>query len=222
MIAARRHRAIRVLDMSFINDDFLLQGNTASRLYHQYASRQPILDFHSHMSAVDVADDRRFNELYELWLEGDHYKWRAMRANGIEERFCTGDAPPLDKFRAWSKTVPNTLRNPLYHWTHLELKRYFGIDDLLNERTANEVWHRANAQLSENRLSVRGILRRFDVRALCTTDDPTDSLEAHQRVAASGFEIHVYPTFRPDRALETENTAAFNAWVDRLERAANL
>jgi glucuronate isomerase len=208
--------------MSFISDDFLLQGDTASRLYHQYASGQPILDFHSHMSPVDVADDRGFNNLYELWLEGDHYKWRAMRANGVSERFCTGDASPLDKFRAWSKTVPNTLRNPLYHWTHLELKRYFGIDDLLDESTANEVWQRANAQLSENRLSVRGILRRFDVRALCTTDDPTDSLEAHQRIAVSGFEIRVYPTFRPDRALETEDPAAFNVWVDRLERAANV
>src|SRR5690349_10743695 len=178
--------------MSFINDDFLLQGNTASRLYHQYASRQPILDFHSHMSAVDVADDRRFNELYELWLEGDHYKWRAMRANGIEERFCTGDAPPLDKFRAWSKTVPNTLRNPLYHWTHLELKRYFGIDDLLDEKTADSVWDRANAALQSPELSAKGILRKFCVRAVCTTDDPADPLTYHEQIAASGLPTKIY------------------------------
>lgn len=208
--------------MPFIDNDFLLQTNTAKRLYETYASHQPILDFHSHMSPADVADDRRFNDLFELWLEGDHYKWRAMRANGIAERFCTGDAPPVEKFRAWAKTVPYTLRNPLYHWTHLELLRYFGFRDLLDERTADDIWHRANAQLSEDRLSVRGILRHFSVRVLCTTDDPADSLDAHERIAASGFETRVYPTFRPDRALETQDPAAFNTWVDRLEQAANV
>jgi glucuronate isomerase len=208
--------------MPFISEDFLLQGDTARQLYRRYAAGKSVLDFHSHMSPADIASNRRFNDLYELWLEGDHYKWRAMRANGIAERFCTGDAPPLDKFRAWASTVPQMLRNPLYHWTHLELKRYFGIDDLLDARTADGIWQRANAQLAGEQLTVHGILHRFQVGALCTTDDPTDSLADHERIAASGVETLVYPTFRPDCALDTHDPVAFNAWVDQLQAASNM
>ena len=207
--------------MSFLTEDFLLRGETARLLYRRYAAGKPIVDFHSHMSPADIASNRRFNSIHELWLEGDHYKWRAMRANGVAERYCTGDATTIEKFRAWARTVPHTLRNPLYHWTHLELKRYFEIDTLLDEKTADEVWTRTNAALASDHLTVHGILRRFQVRVLCTTDDPTDSLAGHEDVAASGLETRVYPTFRPDRALETGEPAAFNQWVNRLETAAN-
>ena len=143
--------------MGFIHDNFLLETKTAERLYHQYASPQPIIDYHCHLPPKDVAADRRFANLFEIWLEGDHYKWRAMRASGVPERFCTGDASPREKFQAWAKTVPQTLRNPLYHWTHLELKRYFGIDELLDEKTADSVWVRANEALQSPELSAKGI-----------------------------------------------------------------
>ncbi|MCU1306365.1 MAG: D-glucuronate isomerase [Acidobacteriaceae bacterium] len=169
--------------MPFITEDFLLQSKTARHLYDTYASEEPILDYHCHLSPKEIADNRRFKNLAEIWLEDDHYKWRAMRANGIAERYCTGDADPYEKFIAWSSTVPNTLRNPLYHWTHLELKRYFGIEDLLDESSAPSIWRRANDLLSGDELTVHGILKRFRVRAVCTTDDPTDDLEDHQRAA---------------------------------------
>ena len=196
--------------MPFIHDDFLLTTPTARRLYHRYAAGQPILDYHCHLPPKDIAEDRRFGNLCEIWLEGDHYKWRAMRANGIPERYCTGDAPPFEKFMAWARTVPHTLRNPLYHWTHLELKRYFGIDELLDETTAPAIWERANALLATDELTARGILRKFQVRALCTTDDPTDDLAHHQAIAASDLETRVYPAFRPDKALQVHLPEAFN------------
>jgi glucuronate isomerase len=208
--------------MAFIRDDFLLQSEAARRLYRTYASCQPILDYHCHLPAADIATNRRFANLYEIWLHGDHYKWRAMRANGIAERYCTGGAPPYEKFRAWAATVPRCLRNPLYHWTHLELKRHFEIDDLLDERTADAVWHAANEQLAEGDLTTHGILRRFDVRAVGTTDDPADSLESHERIRASGLATRVYPTFRPDRAFDVHRPDVFNAWADRLAAAAGV
>jgi glucuronate isomerase len=208
--------------MAFITDDFLLHGRTARRLYHTYAAPQPILDYHCHLPPKDVAENRRFANLFEIWLEGDHYKWRAMRANGVAERYCTGDAEPYEKFLAWAATVPRTLRNPLYHWTHLELQRYFGIQELLNEETAPSIWERANARLQEDALTAQGILGKFDVRALCTTDDPADPLDHHAAIRASGLKTRVYPTFRPDRALQVDDPAAFNPWVDRLGRAAGL
>src|SRR5437764_3540043 len=158
---------------AFIHADFLLQSEAARHLYHRYAEAQPILDYHTHLSAKDIAEDRRFDNLFDIWLEGDHYKWRAMRSNGVSERFCTGDASPYEKFLAWAATVPYTLRNPLYHWTHLELKRYFGIDDLLDASTAPSIWKRANAVLASDDLTPWGILRKFRVQVLCTTDDPT-------------------------------------------------
>src|SRR5947207_1793160 len=149
--------------MTFITDDFLLHGDTARALYHEFAAGQPILDYHCHLPVRDIATNRRFENLYDIWLEGDHYKWRAMRANGIAERYCTGDAAPYEKFLAWARTVPQTLRNPLYHWTHLELRRYFDIDEVLNERTAPDVWSRGNRRLADGDLTAHGILRRFRV-----------------------------------------------------------
>ena len=207
--------------MSFIHDDFLLEGETARRLYHRYAEQQPILDYHCHLSPRDIADNRRFENLFEIWLEGDHYKWRAMRANGVNERYSTGDARPYDKFLAWAKTVPYTLRNPLYHWTHLELKRYFGIDELLDESSAARVWEQANALLATEDLRAHGILRMFHVKAVCTTDDPTDDLACHRAIAASDLETKVFPCFRPDKALNVHVPEVFNPWVNRLEAASN-
>ena len=206
--------------MPFITDDFLLHTTAARRLYHEHAAGQPILDYHCHLPPADVAGNRRFANLFEIWLEGDHYKWRAMRANGVPERFCTGDAPPYEKFLAWAATVPRCLRNPLYHWTHLELQRYFGIDDLLDERSAPAIWKTANERLRSDELSAHGILRTFDVRAVCTTDDPADPLDHHAAIAASGIPTKVYPTFRPDRALQVDDPAQFNAWVKRLSATA--
>ena len=207
--------------MSFIHQDFLLQTEHAKRLYYGYAKDQPILDYHCHLPPQDVASNRQFRNLFEIWLEGDHYKWRAMRANGIGEAYCTGEADPHDKFLAWAKTMPHTLRNPLYHWSHLELKRYFGFDGLLDESNAEEVWQHCNDLLATDDLRVFGILRQFDVRALCTTDDPTDSLSHHQAIAASDLETKVYPAFRPDKALTVNQPDTFNAWVARLEQATD-
>jgi glucuronate isomerase len=209
--------------MEFIHDDFLLQSKTARRLYHDYAAGQPILDFHSHLSAADIAANRRFQNLFEIWLEGDHYKWRAMRANGIAETYCSGAASPYEKFLAWARTVPFTLRNPLYHWTHLELTRYFGINDLLSEANAESVWKRADSLLlGEAGLTAQGILEKFDVRALCTTDDPCDDLSSHRAINASNLGFRVYPTFRPDKALLVNTPDPFNSWVSRLEAASNI
>ena len=208
--------------MSFITDDFLLHNKTARTLYRKYAEPQPILDYHCHLPPGDVAADRRFNNLFEIWLEGDHYKWRAMRANGMPERYCTGDADPYDKFLAWAATVPRCLRNPLYHWTHLELRRYFGIDELLDEQSAPRIWATANERLRDDELSARGILKKFDVRAVCTTDDPADPLEHHLTIRALGLSTKVYPTFRPDRALQVDEPPVFNPWVDRLSATAGV
>ena len=207
--------------MKFIHEDFLLQTRTAVRLYHQYAEAEPIFDYHCHLPPRDIAENRQFKDLFEIWLEGDHYKWRAMRANGVAERYCTGDAKPFEKFQAWAATVPHTLRNPLYHWTHLELKRYFGIDELLDEESAARIWKKAGERLATPELSAQGILKRFNVAALCTTDDPTDSLEYHQALAASKLATRVLPTFRPDKALAVHQPAQFNAWIKRLEEAAD-
>ena len=204
--------------MSFIHDDFLLQSQAARDLYHSHAEGQPIIDYHSHLSPQEVAADRKFENLYEIWLEGDHYKWRAMRAAGIPEELCTGDADPYDKYLAWARTVPQTLRNPLYHWTHLELKRYFGIDELLSEDTAQRIWDNANEQLASPEFSARRILERFKVEVVCTTDDPADSLEHHQKIAQEGVHTRVYPTFRPDKAFAVRDVVGFNAWCDAMGR----
>ena len=206
--------------MGFLDQDFLLSTDAARRLYHDHAAPQPVLDYHCHLSAKDIADDRRFNDLYEIWLEGDHYKWRAMRTHGVHESFCTGKAKPYEKFLAWAKTLPFTLRNPLYHWSHLELQRYFGISELLNENTAESIWQRANAELPK--LTARAILSKFQVKVLCTTDDPTDDLFAHKRIAASNCPTQVFPTFRPDRALDILRPRDFLLWLDRLSAISNI
>lgn len=208
--------------MKFINEDFLLGTRTARRLYQQFAEDQPIFDYHCHLSPKDIAENRQFKNLFEIWLEGDHYKWRAMRSNGVAERFCTGDADPFAKFQAWAATVPHTLRNPLYHWTHLELKRYFGIDELLDEASASRIWKKANEQLATAELSTHGILKKFDVHAIGTTDDPTDDLKYHRQFAASGHPARMVPAFRPDKALIVDKPEAFNKWVESLGAAANV
>lgn len=208
--------------MAFIHDDFLLSSAAARKLYHDYCADEPILDYHCHLPPKDVAENRRFANLFEIWLEGDHYKWRAMRANGVSEEYVTGKADPKEKFLAWAKTVPATLRNPLYHWTHLELKRYFGIDELLSEANAERVWAAANEQLAGEGLRAWGILDKFQVKAVCTTDDPADDLAYHQQIAKSGLQTKVFPTFRPDKAFAVHQPEAFNAWLGRLAEASGL
>ena len=207
--------------MTFIADNFLLHSKTARRLYENYAESQPILDYHSHLPPGDVAQDRRFCNLFEIALEGDHYKWRAMRANGISERYCTGDVSPKEKFLAWARTVPYTIRNPLYQWTHLELKRYFDIDELLDERSAEAIWERTNSILSTGDLTARGILRKFNVRILCTSDDPCDSLQDHLTLNNSDCGFRMFPTFRPDRSLQVSTPDSFNSWAERLQAVSN-
>lgn len=208
--------------MPFIDEDFLLSNQSARRLYHEFAAAEPILDYHCHLPPQDVASNRQFRNVFEIWLEGDHYKWRAMRANGVDERFCTGDATPREKFMAWARTVPETLRNPLYHWTHLELKRYFGIEKLLDESTGAEIWDEANRQLATPELRAQGIMAKFHVKAVCTTDDPTDDLACHKAIAASGMKTKVFPCYRPDKALNVHLPEMFNPWVEKLEAASGL
>jgi len=206
----------------FITEDFLLNNRTAQRLYHTFAENEPILDYHCHLPPGDIARNRQFENLSEIWLEGDHYKWRAMRANGIDERYATGDASPYEKFLAWAGTVPYTLRNPLYHWTHLELQRYFGIHELLDASSAPRVWERANELLSTPELRAQGILQRFHVTHLCTTDDPADDLACHRAIQASPLETRVFPAFRPDKALTVQLPDVFNPWVERLAAVSNI
>jgi len=207
----------------FIHDDFMLETDVAAELYHDHAEKLPIIDYHCHLPVEQIAEDHRFRSITEIWLSGDHYKWRAMRANGVPERLCTGGASDWEKFEAWARTVPSTLRNPLYHWTHMELKRPFGIAELLNAQTARDIFERCNARLAEPGFSAQGLLRQFRVAVVCTTDDPTDSLSQHAALAERvDPETRVYPTFRPDRVLATGDPRAWNVWVDRLGEAAAL
>lgn len=208
--------------MKFLDDNFLLHPKAARELYHDYAANQPILDFHTHLSAADIANDRHFRDLAEIWLEGDHYKWRLMRANGIAERCCTGNAISFEKLMAWAKTVPAALRNPVYHWTHLELKRYFGFEELFNEQNANDVWEKANALFADPELGVQGILKKFNVKVVCTTNDPCESLEDHTRANSGQSHFRIYPTFRPDKALQVDTPDEFNSWIRRLGQAADV
>jgi glucuronate isomerase len=205
--------------MSFLDENFLLSNDIARRLYHDYAKPQPVIDYHCHLHPKDVAQNRRFANLFDIWLEGDHYKWRAMRANGIPEKYITGDASPYEKFLAWARTVPYTLRNPLYQWTHLELQRYFGITTLLDETSAPQSWEQANAALAD--LTAQAILQKFRVEVVCTTDDPSDDLQFHRDLAQSGFSTTVLPAFRPDKALSI-GTPAFETWAAKLQGAANV
>jgi len=204
------------------DDDFLLDTELGRALYHRYAAPEPILDYHCHLSPAELASDHRFRSITELWLDGDHYKWRAMRSNGVDERFCTGAATDFEKFDAWARTVPKTLRNPLFHWTHLELKRTFGIRKWLDEGSAREVFDETNAALARPEFRARGLIVKSRVVAVCTTDDPADSLEhhvAHARSSAAA-ELALYPTFRPDAALGVDRPHAFQRWLERLSTAS--
>jgi glucuronate isomerase len=208
----------------FINEDFLLDTNRARDLYHSIAAPLPIIDYHCHLSPKDIAEDRQFENLTRIWLAGDHYKWRAMRTAGVDERFITGAASDREKFEKWAETVPRTLRNPLYHWTHLELKRPFGIDDrLLGPETAGSIWDECNELLATPEFSTRGILRRMNVEVLCTTDDPLDDLRHHAMLAEeSDFPVRVLPAFRPDKAMAVEDPEAFSKYVGLLGLAADV
>lgn len=205
---------------TFITDDFLLQSETARELYHETAKGLPIIDYHNHLSQHEILQDKSFANISEVWLGGDHYKWRAMRANGIDESYVTGDKSDYDKFLAWSRTVPKTFGNPLYHWTHLELLRYFDIDELLNEESAPRIWEEANAKLATKEMSVRSLLKKDKVEFLGTTDDPTDDLASHLALHEEGFEITVSPSFRPDKGINIEKDE-FLEWVDKLAKAAD-
>ncbi len=204
------------------DDDFLLETETARDLYHHFAAPQPIIDYHCHLPPAQVASNHAFRSITELWLDGDHYKWRAMRTNGVAERLCTGDASDFEKFQAWAATVPKTLRNPLFHWTQLELKNPFGVRRLLNEGSAREIFDSCNAVLQKPEFTARGLLEHFRVAVVCTTDDPADDLEHHVRYAQSPHaeRVRMYPTFRPDRALRVDSPVEYNAWVDALEGAS--
>ena len=208
----------------FIHDDFLLQNEKARILYHEYAEHLPIIDYHCHLPPQQVADDHQFENMTQIWLYGDHYKWRSMRSNGIPERYCTGDASDWEKFEKWAETVPKTLRNPHYHWTHLELKRPFGITDrLFGPDTAKSIWEECNAKLGEPEFSCRGIMQQMNVVLACTTDDPIDSLEHHKTVVEDeSFPVQVLPAWRPDKAMAVESPDSYNKYVDKLAEAANV
>ena len=208
--------------MSFINENFLLYNDTARRLYHEHAAKLPIIDYHCHLSPKEIAEDKQFSSITELWLGGDHYKWRAMRANGVDERYITGDADPWEKFQKWAETLPYTMRNPLYHWTHLELKTAFGIDKVLNPDTAREIYDRCNELLKQPEFSARGLMLKYNVETVCTTDDPIDSLEYHRALRESDFKVKVLPAWRPDKAMAVDNSTAYNAYIERLAEVADM
>ena len=207
----------------FMTEDFLLDTEFARRLYHDYANDQPIFDYHCHLPPQQIAENYRFANLYDIWLKGDHYKWRAMRANGVPEAFCTGDASDREKFDAWARTVPHTIGNPLYHWTHLELRRPFGITDtLLSEKTADDIWERCNALLAQDDFTARGIMQQMNVKMVGTTDDPLDDLQHHRALAQDdSFSVKVLPSWRPDKAFNIE-AEGFLAWIEKLESLTDI
>lgn len=208
---------------SFIHEDFLLQTDAAKELYHEHAKMQPIIDYHCHLNPEYIAKDHAFDNLGQIWLEGDHYKWRAMRTNGVEERYCTGkDTSDWEKFEKWAETVPYTMRNPLYHWTHLELKTAFGVDKLLKPETAKEIFDKCTEQLRTPEFSARGLMKKFKVEVVCTTDDPADSLEHHLALKEEQFEIKVLPTWRPDKAMAVENPQEYRAYLEKLSDVSGV
>jgi len=205
---------------AFLNEDFLLQSPTAQTLYHDFAAKMPIIDYHNHLVPQQIAEDKQFDNITQIWLYGDHYKWRAMRAHGVDEKYITGNASDEEKFMKWAETVPYTMRNPLYHWTHLELQRYFGVTELLNKDSAKRIYDHCSALLRTKEYSVRNLLLKMNVKALCTTDDPIDNLSYHKQIAASGFSIKVLPTFRPDKAMGVDDELIFVEYVHALAEAA--
>jgi Glucuronate isomerase len=206
----------------FLDEQFLLNNATAQRLYHDYAKPMPIIDYHCHLPPDQIAEDINFKNLTQIWLYGDHYKWRALRTNGVAEEFVTGKASDFDKFVKWAETVPYTLRNPLYHWTHLELQRYFDVHDILDASTAKKVYDECTAKLQTKEYSVRSLLRKMNVKVVCTTDDPIDTLEHHRKIKEDGFEVKILPAFRPDKAMAVDDAESFNGYVAKLQAAANV
>jgi len=206
----------------FLDENFLLQSKTAEKLYHDYASRMPIIDYHCHLPQDQIAADNGFNTLTQAWLYGDHYKWRAMRANGVDESYCTGNQTDEAKFMKWAETVPYTMRNPLYHWTHLELLRYFDVKEILNPASAKKIYDHCTERLQTREYSIRSLLKKMNVRVICTTDDPIDDLAHHRKLKDENFEIRILPAFRPDKAMQSENVTVLNSYIDRLEAGSNV
>ena len=210
-----------ILNMkTFLDKDFLLSNETSKRLFHEYVNDLPIIDYHCHLPVKQIAQDTRFENLTRVWLNGDHYKWRAMRTNGVDESYITGNKSDWEKFHKWAETVPYTLRNPLYHWTHLELQRYFNINDLLGPRNSKEIYEHCSSLLQTDGFSARGLLQRMNVELICTTDDPVDSLEFHQQLKREDFAVAVFPAFRADKAMDIDDPVLFNAYVKRLEEVS--
>jgi len=206
----------------FLDQNFLLQNKTAERLYHEFAKDMPIIDYHCHLDPEQMASNVNFNSLTEIWLKGDHYKWRAMRANGVNEAFITGDKTDWEKFEQWAATVPYTLRNPLYHWTHLELQRYFGINELLSPQTAKAIYDNCTEKLNAPEYNVQSLITKMNVEVICTTDDPLDTLEHHQHIKKSNWNVKVFPAFRPDKAMNADDPKALNEYITKLETIANV
>lgn len=205
-----------------MDDDFLLDTPAARHLFHNHAAKLPIIDYHCHLSPKEIAENRHFESITDLWLGGDHYKWRAMRANGVDESYITGNASAEEKFVKWAQTVPYTFRNPLYHWTHLELRTAFGINDILNEKSALDIFNRCNSRLKDGDMTPQGLMSRYGVEVVCTTDDPIDSLEYHKKIAESGFKTKVLPTWRPDKAVAVDNRIAFVGYISKLEEVCEM
>ena len=208
--------------MSFINEDFMLSNEAARQLYHEGAEKMPIIDYHCHLIPKMIAENHQFADITELWLGGDHYKWRAMRGNGVDEEYITGGKSSWEKFSKWAETVPYTMRNPLYHWTHLELKRVFGIDSLLSPATARDIFEECNAKLATEEFRGQALIRRFNVEVVCTTDDPADDLRYHKAIAEKPFGVKVIPAWRPDKAMAIENPESYKAYLEKLGEAAGM
>ncbi|MFN8258095.1 MAG: glucuronate isomerase [Bacteroidales bacterium] len=205
----------------FMGEDFLLQNKTAETLYHEFAKKMPVIDYHCHLNPKEIAENHKFENITQAWLYGDHYKWRAMRTNGVNEKYCTGNATDWEKFEKWAETVPDTLRNPLYHWTHLELRRYFGIESILNQVSAKSIFEKTSSMLQDSNFRVQGLLSKMNVEIVCTTDDPVDSLEYHQSILNSGIELKVFPTWRADKAMAVENPETYNQYIIQLAEVSN-
>jgi glucuronate isomerase len=205
----------------FLDENFLLKTKTAQRLYHEYAQSMPLIDYHCHLSPQQIAENIQFRNITDAWLSGDHYKWRAMRTNGVDESYCTGNKSDEDKFLKWAETVPYTMRNPLYHWTHLELQRYFGVNEILNPTSAKGIYDATSAMLQDPSYSTQGLIQKMNVRVICTTDDPIDTLEYHQQIKDSDFGVKVFPAYRPDKAMEVNNAANFALYVRKVEEVTN-
>ncbi len=206
----------------FMDENFLLNSATAQKLYHDFAKEMPIIDYHCHLLPSQIDADSKFENITQAWLYGDHYKWRAMRTNGVDESYCTGNQPDQQKFNQWAATVPYTMRNPLYHWTHLELQRYFGINALLNSNSAEQIYKQTNEMLGQDSFSIRNLIRKMNVQVICTTDDPIDSLAHHQKIKEDNFEVKIFPAFRPDKAMDVSNAHNFVNYLHQLEVVTQL